>query len=249
MVPTVADERTYWDHVFRYRFAAQYVRQRDVLDIACGEGYGAAALRQAGARSIVGIDISRQAVEHAIEHYGLDARVGGAELISLADHSVDVVVSFETIEHVSAPARFVSECARVLRPGGTLIVSTPNKTIYDIDAPDNPYHVSELTLSEFQSLLADRFEGHRYFGQGTPAPFYARTRGLGRLWKVARRLLDADYSAPLTPELRTRTVELACGPTSLASRIWSMAAIRELSRRELEQSCYILAVARAPGAD
>src|SRR5690242_18456144 len=105
MVPEVADQSTFWEHVYRYAFACHFVAGKRVLDVACGEGYGAAALQRVGAASVVGVDVSELACSHVRSKYGLDARAGGAEQIPLADNSVDVVVSFETIEHVRNPGR------------------------------------------------------------------------------------------------------------------------------------------------
>lgn len=160
MVPESADRRTFWQHVYRYAFASRLIAGKRVLDIACGEGYGAAAMRKAGAKSVTGIDISEEACSHARERYGIDARRGDAENIPLADGSVDVVVSFETVEHLPNPPRFLAECARVLVPGGRLIISTPNKDVYSRPARgSNPYHCSEMTEREFISALGAAFIG------------------------------------------------------------------------------------------
>src|SRR5688572_17038072 len=88
MIPEVADPHMFWEHVYRYRFAASYAPGRRVLDIACGEGYGSAALLKAGAASVIGVDISAEAVAHARRKYGVDARVGDAAAIPLGDSSV-----------------------------------------------------------------------------------------------------------------------------------------------------------------
>src|SRR5207249_9324746 len=106
------------------------VPEKRVLDIACGEGYGSAALARAGAASVVGVDISAEACEHARRKYGVDARVGRADRIPLPAGSIDVIVSFETIEHVERPESFLNECVRVLAPGGALILSTPNREAF-----------------------------------------------------------------------------------------------------------------------
>src|ERR1700722_8417852 len=109
MVPESADTLTFWEHIYRYGFALHYVPGKRVLDIACGEGYGAASLQKAGAAQVIGVDVSESACSHARGKYGIDARVGSAEKIPLPDKSVDVVVSFETIEHVRDPGRFLDE--------------------------------------------------------------------------------------------------------------------------------------------
>src|SRR5260370_30915583 len=93
MVPESADMFTFWEHVYRYAFASRFVKGRRVLDIACGEGYGAAALQKAGAAHVIGIDISESVCLHARKKYGLDARPGTGKQIPLHDSSADVVVS------------------------------------------------------------------------------------------------------------------------------------------------------------
>src|SRR3990172_3135768 len=80
MIPECADPVTFWEHIYRYRFAARFVRHKRVLDVACGEGYGTVGLLKAGAESVIGVDISRDVCEHAWKKYGLDVRVGDASL-------------------------------------------------------------------------------------------------------------------------------------------------------------------------
>ena len=130
MIPESAGAGTFWEHIYRYAFACRHVEGKRVLDIACGEGYGSSALQKAGAANVIGVDISESTCAHAREKYRLDARQGRAELIPLHDNCVEVVVSFETIEHVPDPGAFLDECVRVLKPGGIIIISTPNKDVY-----------------------------------------------------------------------------------------------------------------------
>ena len=145
MVPEKADGRTFWEHIYRYRFAVKYAKSKRVLDIACGEGYGSAALQQAGAASVIGVDISPEACAHAKQKYQIDARVGDATDIPVEAKSIDLIVSFETIEHIQNPRSFIAECTRVLAPGGEIIISTPNRDIYRQHTPNNSYHCSEMT--------------------------------------------------------------------------------------------------------
>src|SRR5450755_3763115 len=93
MVPERCDTGTFSEHAERYRFAARLVAGRDVIDIACGEGYGSAALVKAGASSVIGFDISEETCAHARRKHGIDARVGDAQKIPLPSSSVDIVVS------------------------------------------------------------------------------------------------------------------------------------------------------------
>ena len=206
MIPESADRCTFWEHVYRYAFATRFVRGKQVLDIACGEGYGAAALQKAGAAHIIGVDVAEQVSLHAHKRYGLDARSGNAEQIPLTNGSVDVVVSFETIEHVPHPHRFLDECIRVLTPGGRLIISTPNKGIYGADAP-NPYHCSEMTEHEFSSALRARFGKVDFYSQHPHSAAWWSPRTLAAdvtLWKKLPGLRRVLWSAQF--RLAPRTV-------------------------------------------
>jgi len=188
MVPASADATTLWEHVYRYQFATKFVVGKEVLDIACGEGYGAAALRRAGARRIVGVDISKEACEHAAEKYGLDARVGDGQSIPLDSASVDVIVSFETIEHVAEPGLFLEECRRILRPGGRLIISTPNREATCVYSPNNPFHVREFSVPEFKKAVEDRFSVRAYFCQRVFKAAWWNPYGLSAISWPTRRL-------------------------------------------------------------
>jgi SAM-dependent methyltransferase len=166
MLPEYSDADTFWEHIHRYRFAAKQVRAKRVLDIASGEGYGCSALLSAGAKSVIGIDIDALACARAARKYKIDVRVGNAEAIPIETGSIDVVVSFETIEHVQNPDRFVREISRVLTPDGLLIISTPNKNLYSPPGKvPNPYHCSEMGPEEFQALLHSAFAKISLFGQ------------------------------------------------------------------------------------
>ncbi|REG61255.1 glycosyl transferase family 1 [Paraburkholderia sp. BL6669N2] len=158
------------EHMHRYMVARKLAVGMRVLDIACGEGYGSYALSSLAA-SVVGVDISEEAVRHAQAHYrhqalNLEFRVGSAAAIPLEDASVDLVVSFETIEHHDQHEAMIREIKRVLRPGGVLVISSPNKYEYsDVTGYANPWHVKELYLDEFESLLRSQFANIGMYGQ------------------------------------------------------------------------------------
>jgi 2-polyprenyl-3-methyl-5-hydroxy-6-metoxy-1,4-benzoquinol methylase len=156
------------EHWHRYLLARELVRERDVLDIACGEGYGSALLAQT-ARSVVGVDLSATTVAHAQSSYaGPNLRYleGNALQIPLAEASVDMVVSFETLEHFREHHGFMQEIKRVLRPCGTLLISTPDRDNYSPSAtPPNEYHQLELTTEEFLRLLRQYFSSVTAQGQ------------------------------------------------------------------------------------
>lgn len=148
------------EHFHRYLFARQFVRGRDVLDIASGQGYGSALLAQV-ARSVVGVDIDEASVKDAQSHYGSDRLqfvAGDCACIPLGDATVDVVVSFETLEHHARHEEMLREIRRVLRPEGLLVLSTPDRLLYsEAEGFHNPFHVKELDEAEFRSLMQRHF--------------------------------------------------------------------------------------------
>jgi lipopolysaccharide biosynthesis protein/ubiquinone/menaquinone biosynthesis C-methylase UbiE len=156
------------EHMHRYFVALKLVRDKNVLDIACGEGYGSNLLADE-ALSVTGIDISSDAIEHARLKYAkenLRFLQGDCTAIPLANNSVDVVVSFETIEHHDKHKIFLHEIKRVLKPEGLLIISSPDKKEYtDLTGHDNQFHVKELYLSEFEKLIQENFKQHTMLGQ------------------------------------------------------------------------------------
>jgi len=150
------------EHVARYRLAAQLAEGRRVLDVACGEGYGGALMATAGARSVTGVDVDPATVEHVRERHGLDAQVGDIRELAFDDGAFDLVVSFETIEHVEDPERSLDQLARVRAPGGHVLISTPNAGEYLVD---NEFHVREFGHDEFVALLRERFPSVRVLYQ------------------------------------------------------------------------------------
>jgi SAM-dependent methyltransferase len=156
------------EHLHRYFLARALCRGLDVLDVAAGEGYGSALLAQT-ARSVIGVEVTTEAVAHAATAYrGPNLRFleGDARFLPLDDASVDAVVSFETIEHFYEHDQFLAEVRRVLRPGGRFIVSTPERGVYSPPGSSaNPYHVRELSRAEFGALLRKSFAHVRLLGQ------------------------------------------------------------------------------------
>ena len=187
------------EHLQRYALCRPSVRGRRVLDLACGEGYGSAMLASA-ASLVVGIDIDATTVSHARAKYGHLARVefllGACDELPLADKSIDVVVSFETIEHHDRQVEMVREIRRVLTPGGLLILSSPNKPVYDEALPDdNPFHVRELHLSELEALLRSQFPHVFFWGQrvGVGSFTYAMGRPASQSPSVLQALTIAGH--------------------------------------------------------
>ncbi|MFN7292198.1 MAG: class I SAM-dependent methyltransferase [Pirellula sp.] len=164
MVPQSSGITTFWEHIYRYHFASQFVKGKTVLDVASGEGYGSASLLAAGAAKLIGIDISEEAVNHARNKYNIDVRLGNGEAIPINDNEVDIVVSFETIEHLTSPQKFIEECVRVLKIGGTIVLSTPLLETYGADN-NNEHHVSEMSESESIALFNKYFKNVKVYAQ------------------------------------------------------------------------------------
>lgn len=239
IVPGKTAEALFREHEERYVFAGQYVAGKDVLDVACGTGVGTSFLRQAGAHRAWGLDIDPEAIAFARTRYR-DCEFARCEAtdLCLADSLIDVVVSFETIEHVKDQQKFIFECNRVLRPGGLLICSTPNTRMYRWQGV-NPFHKHELTSQEFERLLGEHFGELNLFSQA--ARFYPvyllrlfASLALGRvgLRDTVLRMLGRK---PAEDVFRVGFVEGMSGPSERITRYRSSFLI---------QPMYLIAVAR-----
>jgi ubiquinone/menaquinone biosynthesis C-methylase UbiE len=162
------------EHVARYRFATQLVEGKQVADIACGTGYGTQMLALSGARSVHGMDIAEEAVAFCLEHNNAPNAIysvaNAQKLAAIQDNAFDIVVSFETIEHLPGVEAYLDEMKRILRPGGTFLVSTPDRRISSVlycffGRPANKHHVREYTERELLNLLSQRFRIVVCYGQ------------------------------------------------------------------------------------
>lgn len=158
------------EHLHRYAIANDFVSGKVVLDIASGEGYGSNILSKK-ALEVIGVDIDIESVENAKEKYfrkDLKFMVGNADNIPVQSNSIDVVISFETIEHHDKHEEMFSEIKRVLKQDGILIMSSPDKKYYsDISGSVNSFHVKELYFDEFKNLVDNYFGFTNYLFQNS----------------------------------------------------------------------------------
>lgn len=158
MVPAYSQGKiVYGEHMVRYQSILPLVKNKVVLDIASGSGYGSAHLSRT-AKHVYGVDISREAIQYAQKNYGsklIDFMVGDGVKIPLKDNSVDVVVTFETIEHIEKYDQFMKEVKRVLKDKGLLILSTPNDKEY---TEENHFHIHEFEQKELESFARQYFK-------------------------------------------------------------------------------------------
>jgi len=197
------------EHYHRYVLVLDVVKGKDVLDLACGEGYGSALMSET-AKTVTGVDISAEAVRHAAEVYAANKNLSfiqnSAISTGIADASIDVVVSYETIEHLAAQAEMLAEIKRVLRSDGILIISSPNRPVYSEESGEfNEFHVKELDFNEFYDLLKSQFENIEFYGQrimmgsviqpleGSQKAYKAWHDGESGFEQVTGKLIDPVY--------------------------------------------------------
>jgi O-antigen biosynthesis protein len=199
------------EHLHRYALACEYAPGKHVLDIASGEGYGSGMLAET-ARSVVGIDISPEAVGHAQRRYqknNLQFVLGDCVAIPLSNATVDLIVSFETIEHLKQHEKMMREFRRVLRPEGMLLLSTPDKSIYsgsDNLGQKNPYHIKELYRHEFEALIAKYFKNYHMAGQQViygSAIFFENGSSNIRCYSMADKKIQTMFGLPTKTYLVT----------------------------------------------
>ena len=189
------------DHLSRYLFAVPYVAGKRVLDAATGMGYGAAIMASYGAAHVEAVDISAEAIEAAKGAYpGLPLTFlkDDCERLDSVSIAPEIIVSFETIEHLRSPEKFLARAAAIMAPGGVFLCSTPDKRVSGDppgSAPSNPYHVQEWHVDEFVALL------QKYFAK---VEVYLQVRSHASLMRVhmARALHYWRFWSPLLYVLR-----------------------------------------------
>jgi len=146
------------DHQNRYRFAANQVTGHDILDVACGVGYGSYLLgRQDRAHRVVGVDNCAEAIAFASSCYARSNVVFRCvdAMTMVGEATFDTIVSFETLEHIDDERRFMTLLGQLARPRCKLFVSTPNEEFYPFCPRVNPYHVRHHTPLALDRLLVE----------------------------------------------------------------------------------------------
>jgi SAM-dependent methyltransferase len=224
------------EHLARYQFVAERVEEKVVVDCACGDGTCARILGQR-AREVLAFDLSEEAVATAQRGTvpgNVRFAVASATALPVADDFADLYVSLETIEHLSDANAVLCEAARVLKPDGTLICSTPDRDVYSpgnfLDSrPWNRFHVREYSQSEFVALLGRHFEQIELFGQNPKTPGLVQLRvsigrrlpghvivRLNQALKLPRFLYDRlehHLVLPVGPGLRYEILIAVCSKT------------------------------------
>lgn len=192
------------EHMSRYRFANRYVKNKKVLDIACGVGYGSYFMAKNGnPLNVTGVDNSTEAIEYARNNYNvknLDFQIMDAVKLDFPDQFFDCVVSFETIEHLPNYKKVINEFHRVLSDNeGFLIISTPNKTVSTIE---NPFHTQEFDKQELDKLLGNYFDSFEWYGQKIGEMFSPLESKLHirKYVKIYRNMVDYFKPISLTDE-------------------------------------------------
>ena len=238
-VPGLAVEN-YWfrRHEVAYLRCAELCAGQTVLEAGCGEGYGADLLAAVAAR-VVAVDYDATTVAHVRDRYPrVTVLAANLAALPMPDEAVDVVVNFQVIEHLWDQPQFITECLRVLRPGGLLLMSTPNRITFTpgSDVPVNPFHTRELNAAELRDLLVEGgfrvqsmsgvFHGPRL------AEMDARHGGSIIDAQIARAVADAPWDDELLADVA-------------AVRCEDFEILRD-TEREIDDSLDLLAIAVRP---
>jgi 2-polyprenyl-3-methyl-5-hydroxy-6-metoxy-1,4-benzoquinol methylase len=190
----------------RYHYALPLARGKSVCDAACGVGYGSAYLAGAGATRVIGMDLDSDVIAWANQYYKRDTvRFVCANLCEEwpVSERFDVITSFETLEHLDEPERFLAHVDGHLSPDGRVLLSVPNGLL-DLDRhPDDDRHVNHFSADELWSLVGRRFPSMDCFSQiyRTDVRHYVAKALRG--WRTTRRLANYTFVPGLLPDAKT----------------------------------------------
>lgn len=238
-VPGLAVEN-YWfrRHEVVYQLCAGMCADQAVLEAGCGEGYGADLIASV-ARRVVAVDYDAATVAHVRARYPrVQVLAANLAALPMPDATLDVVVNFQVVEHLWDQPQFITECLRVLRPGGLLLMSTPNRITFTpgSDTPVNPFHTRELNAAELRELL----ESGGFRVQSMSGVFHgprlaemdARHGGSIIDAQIARAVADAPWSE----DLLTDVAAVRCADFEIV----------ESADRDVDDSLDLLAIAVRP---
>ena len=191
----------YLMHVATYRFAERYTQGKRVLDYGCGSGYGSAQIARTAAH-VTAVDVSDEAIAHARTQFGGDnidfAVIDPSAPLPFADASFDTVLSFQVFEHVEDTDRYLAEIRRVLVPGGTLLLVTPDRStrLLPGQRPWNRWHVREYDNTGLARLLARHFTQVDIQGMGgDPEVIGIELRRCNRI-----KWMTLPFTLPILPD-------------------------------------------------
>lgn len=230
-------EENYWyrRHLIVYKWIAERVGDKRVVDMACGEGYGSGVLAERAAH-VTGVDANPEAYEHAKAKYAGEKVSIVRDLVQMHREPADAVVFLQTIEHVEDPAGMLRHFASMLEPGGEVYVSTPNLLTLagpGAEKSENPWHIKEYRAGEFRALCEEVFDGVEIYGL-----FHARKLRVHELvlrhaaWDTIHKTLHISklFYDRFTPAISERDFKLE----------------REPGAERLDEALDFLAVCRTP---
>jgi SAM-dependent methyltransferase len=251
-VRTVEDRVADALHRFAYSTVEAYARPADrLLEIGFGEGYGAPIVR-GWVSEYVGVEVEPEPVGHALARYGgpgTEFLAYDGTTLPFDDDRFDLAISFQVVEHVRDPVRFLTEARRVVRPGGAVLVTTPNRNhrLEEGERPWNRYHVREFSPSELRELMDAVFDTVEIFGiHGSPR---METIERARVSK-ARRLARLDrfglrYRLPESLDTRVRGAVRRRATTAAVADESDLGVEHVRHDADVETSLDLLAVGRA----
>jgi SAM-dependent methyltransferase len=220
-LPDVPAEN-YWyrRHLVVYRWIAERCRGLDVVDMACGEGYGSDVLAQRAAR-VTGVDANPEAHDHARLKYSRPGVRFARDLVETFDEPCDAVVFLQTIEHVQNPAEILEHFRSMLRPGGVAFLSTPNVLTLAPEGAEksgNPWHVKEYRAAEFRALCESVFPSVEMLGLFHARKLRLHELAIERGWDDLHRRLGITerFYEWFTPAISERDFALRPQPLDRA---------------------------------
>ncbi len=220
-MPDVPAEN-YWyrRHLAVYEWIAHRCAGLDVVDMACGEGYGTDLLARR-ARTVTGVDANPEAHEHARLKYTRPGLSFERDLVERYRKECDAVVFLQTIEHVADPAAVLRHFRELLRPDGVAFVSTPNVLTLappGAEKSDNPWHLKEYRAHEFRELCEGVFGEVELHGLFHARKLRVHELALRAGWDRAHAALGITkpFYDRFTPAISARDFALRPGPLDRA---------------------------------